>query len=204
MQVDLYDFDKTAVPFDSAMRYWGFCMLHCPWILILLPLQFIWGVMMGLRIISVETCKRWCFCYIVFINNEKIVKKYWDKYERSVYDWFLPSNRPRTSVLISASPDFLIDEIAQRLGVEYCICTRHNPKSGKMIGAVCRKAEKVRRFRDLLPDAEVVDVYSDNPVSDKYIFELGKRCLLARKGELVEFTLDNAPEDVVKKASLLP
>lgn len=133
-----------------------------------------------------------------------MVKKYWDKYQSSVFDWFLPSNRPRTSVLISASPDFLIEEIAQRLDVEYCICTRHNPKSGKMIGDVCRKAEKVRRFRELLPDVEVVDVYSDNPVSDRHMFELGKRCLLANKGNVEEFTLDNPPEDVVKKASLLP
>ena len=26
MQVDIYDFDKTVVPFDSALKYWGFCM----------------------------------------------------------------------------------------------------------------------------------------------------------------------------------
>ena len=24
MQVDIYDFDKTVVPFDSALKYWGF------------------------------------------------------------------------------------------------------------------------------------------------------------------------------------
>lgn len=31
MQVDIYDFDKTVVPFDSALKYWGFCMVHNPW-----------------------------------------------------------------------------------------------------------------------------------------------------------------------------
>ena len=28
MQVDIYDFDKTVVPFDSALKYWGFCMVQ--------------------------------------------------------------------------------------------------------------------------------------------------------------------------------
>lgn len=196
MKVDIYDFDKTVVPFDSALKYWGFCMLHCPWILILFPLQFIWGVLMLTRIISVETCKRWCFCFIKLIDNEKTVKRYWDKYEKAVFEWFKPENRPRTTVLISASPDFLIEEIANRLKVDYCICTKHNRKNGVMEGSVCRKEEKIRRFRAELPDAVVADVYSDNVRSDKYIFSLGERCFLAQNGRLKEFDysklIDNA------------
>ncbi|UKI48239.1 MAG: hypothetical protein L6V82_01925 [Clostridiales bacterium] len=81
MQVDIYDFDKTVVPFDSALKYWGFCMVHNPWIILLLPFQFIWGMMMLTHIISVRTCKKVAFLYIRLINNEKNVKKYWDKYE---------------------------------------------------------------------------------------------------------------------------
>ena len=106
MQVDIYDFDKTVVPFDSALKYWGFCMVHNPWIILLLPFQFIWGMMMLTHIISVRTCKKVAFLYIRLINNEKNVKKYWDKYEKYVYDWFKPENRKRTTVIISASPDF--------------------------------------------------------------------------------------------------
>lgn len=99
MQVDIYDFDKTVVPFDSALKYWGFCMVHNPWIILLLPFQFIWGMMMLTHIISVRTCKKVAFLYIRLINNEKNVKKYWDKYEKYVYDWFKPENRKRTTCL---------------------------------------------------------------------------------------------------------
>lgn len=74
MQVDIYDFDKTVVPFDSALKYWGFCMVHNPWIILLLPFQFIWGMMMLTHIISVRTCKKVAFLYIRLINNEKNVK----------------------------------------------------------------------------------------------------------------------------------
>lgn len=190
MQVDIYDFDKTVVPFDSALKYWGFCMVHNPWIILLLPFQFIWGMMMLTHIISVRTCKKVAFLYIRLINNEKNVKKYWDKYEKYVYDWFKPENRKRTTVLISASPDFLIEEIARRMNVDYVICTTHDRKHGIMRSEVCRHAEKVRRFREVLPDAEVMDVYSDSIKSDRYIFALGKHDFLVTKGKIEEFNLD--------------
>lgn len=41
MKIDVYDFDKTVVPYDSAMRYWHWCLLHRPYIIIILPFQII-------------------------------------------------------------------------------------------------------------------------------------------------------------------
>ena len=187
VEVDMYDFDKTAIPFDSQLRYWGYCMLHNPWIILMLPFQFIWGVMMGLKIISVKTCKKVAFWFAIFINNKRNVEKFWDKYEKQIYDWFRPENRNgRKTVLISASPDFLIEEIARRMGVDYCIATTCNKKTYTMIGEICRREEKVVRLKKQLPNIIVKDVYSDSIKSDKYIFNLGERCFLATKGELKE------------------
>ena len=187
VEVDMYDFDKTAIPFDSQLRYWGYCMLHNPWIILMLPFQFIWGVMMGLKIISVKTCKKVAFWFAIFINNKRNVEKFWDKYEKQIYDWFRPENRNgRKTVLISASPDFLIEEIARRMGVDYCIATTCNKKTYTMIGEICRREEKVVRLKKQLPNIVVKDVYSDSIKSDKYIFNLGERCFLATKGELKE------------------
>lgn len=198
MQVDLYDFDKTVVPFDSALKYWGFCMVHNPWILILLPFQFIWGMMMLTHIISVKTCKKVAFWYIMLIDNEKNVKKYWDKYEKYVFDAFKPENRARASVLISASPDFLIEEIAKRLKFDYVIATTHDRRTGTMKGEVCRHDEKIERLKRELPDIEVMDVYSDSVKSDRYIFELGKRDFLVTKGNIEEINL----KEKIKKSNI--
>ena len=199
VEVDMYDFDKTAIPFDSQLKYWGYCMLHNPWIILMLPLQFIWGVMMGLKIISVKTCKRVAFWFAIFINNKRNVEKFWDKYEKQIYDWFRPENRNgRKTVLISASPDFLIEEIARRMGVDYCIATTCNKKTYTMIGEICRREEKVVRLKKQLPNIIVKDVYSDSINSDKYIFNLGERCFLATQGELTEIEKPSLDE-VVKK-----
>jgi hypothetical protein len=200
VEVDMYDFDKTAIPFDSQLRYWGFCMLHNPWIILMLPFQFIWGVMMGMKIISVKTCKKVAFWFANFINNKRNVEKFWDKYEKQIYDWFRPENRNgRKTVLISASPDFLIEEIAKRMGVDYCIATTCS-KRYTMIGEICRREEKVVRLKKQLPNIIVKDVYSDSINSDKYIFNLGERCFLATKGELKE--IEKPSLDVVDKKDI--
>ena len=192
MQVDIYDFDKTAVPYDSALKYWNWCLLHRPYLIIIVPFQFVCGLLAFLRIIPIPVYKRVCFRFVRLLNTKKTVKQFWDKRQKDVYPFFLPENRnaDRKCVLISASPNFLIEEIAARLKVDYCISSPHDERSGRLLGNVCRRDEKVKRFRELLPDAEVCDVYSDSIKHDKYIFSLGKRRFLAKKGTLKEINCD--------------
>ena len=186
MQVDVYDFDKTIVPYDSAMKYWHWCLMHRPYLILILPFQIFVSLLALLRIISVPTYKKYCFRFVSLLNTKKTVAKFWDRHQKDVYPFFLPENRKsgRKCVVISASPAFLIDEIAKRLKVDYCIASLHDEKNGKILGKVCRREEKVARLNALLPDAEVFDVYSDSVEHDRYIFELGKTRYLANKGTL--------------------
>ena len=41
MEFDIYDFDKTLVPFDSGSLFIAYCTLHYPWIIITFPLMII-------------------------------------------------------------------------------------------------------------------------------------------------------------------
>ena len=123
-QVDIYDFDKTLVPFDSGS---------------MVPVQ-------------------------------RAAKGFWEKHLHQVYPWFTQKKRP--AVIISASPDFLLEELQRRLGLPYLLCTRHNPKTGRILGQNCRGEEKVRRFHRAFPGVQVVDVYSDSLGHDKPIFGL--------------------------------
>ena len=38
-EIDIYDFDKTIVPFDSGSLFWGYSILHYPWIILFIPFQ---------------------------------------------------------------------------------------------------------------------------------------------------------------------
>lgn len=175
MEIDIYDFDKTIVPFDSGSLFCLYCLAHYPWIVICLPLILIAGILMLLHLISFTAFKRTCFMFVPLVPLKRAVNGFWDKHEKQVHPWFY--NRKRQCVVISASPDFLLEEIAKRLGFDYLICTRHSRKTGIIIGENCRDAEKVRRFKEQFENVRVIDVYSDSLKHDKPIFSLaGGQC----------------------------
>ncbi len=162
MEMDIYDFDKTIVPFDSGSLFTLYCLLHYPWIIIYLP------------VIAAAA------------PLERAVKGFWNRHEKEVHKWFLKDKR--SYVVISASPDFLLKEIAERLGFDHLICTRHSRRSGMIIGENCRDSEKVRRFAEEFPNTRVMDVYSDSIHHDKHIFSLAEgQCYHIVKGVPIPF-----------------
>ena len=188
MEIDIYDFDKTIIPFDSGSRFVLYCMIHYPWCLLMLPIILMAVVLMVIKVISFTAFKSICFMIVRFIPKEKAVKKFWDKYEHEVHTWF--KKRPRYSVVISASPDFLLNDISARLGFDTLICTRHNPKNGAITGKNCRGEEKVRRLYEIFgkDSIKVIDVYSDSLYHDRPIFSLATgKCYNIVRGEKKEF-----------------
>ncbi len=195
-EIDIFDFDKTVIPFDSGSRFWLYCLAHNPWIIICLPYQLAVMLSFVLGIKDLTFAKGRFFCFIRFIDLEKNVRRFWDKYEKAVYAWFKPENRKRPAVVISASPDFLLEEICARLNVDKLICTVHNPKNGRIIGKNCKREEKVRRFYEEVGKCRVVNVSSDSLKSDKPIFSLGENCFhINKKGERTAFKYSDMYKD---------
>lgn len=187
-EIDIYDFDKTIVPFDSGTLFVLYCMLHYPWCIIIMPFILIAMILMFAKIISFTQFKRMCFMFFPLVPKKRAVKGFWDRHEHQVHEWF--KERERYSVIISASPDFLLEEIQKRLGFEKLICTRHSYKTGAIVGENCRGEEKVRRLYEEFDRDEirVVDVYSDSLTHDRYIFSLATgKCFNIVKSEKIEF-----------------
>ena len=196
MEIDIYDFDKTLVPFDSGSLFIGYCVLHYPWIIILIPAILIALLLTVFKIISFTSFKKMCFLFTPMIPLEKAVKKFWDRHEKQLFPWFF--ERKRTAVVISASPDFLLDEIAKRAGFDYLICTRHSEKTGAIVGENCRGEEKVRRlYEEFDRDSiKVMDVYSDSYRHDRYIFSLAtESCYHIEGGRRVKFSFAEKYKD---------
>ncbi|MBE6827973.1 MAG: hypothetical protein E7514_05085 [Ruminococcaceae bacterium] len=193
MKADIYDFDRTVIPFDSGSRFAIYCILRHPLLFLLLPYYFADALLLLFRIISLNSFKKHIFIFVRFINLEKNVKGFWDRYEKYVYPWARKESRERPAIVISASPDFLLEEIQKRLGFEYLICTRHDRKTGTLLYKNCRGEEKVRRFNELFTDEkpEIECVYSDSIKNDRPIFSLGKHCFHVHSdGSKEEFVFD--------------
>ena len=188
MDVDIYDFDQTIFPYDSGTLFFVYSMIHYPWCIILLPIIGFSFLLMLVGIIHFTQFKKICYTYVPFINKEKAVKKFWDRYEKLIQPWF--KERKRYAIVISASPDFLLKELDRRIGFDTLISTRHSEKTGIIVGQNCRGEEKVRRLYEVFDkdDINVVDVYSDSLKYDKYIFSLANgKCYHIVKGERKEF-----------------
>ena len=110
MEFDIYDFDKTLVPFDSGSLFIAYCTLHYPWIIITFPLMIIAALLMALGIIRFTQFKKICFIFLPLIPLQKAVCGFWNRHEKQLYQWFF--ERKRKGIVISASPDFLLAEIS--------------------------------------------------------------------------------------------
>ncbi len=196
MDVDIYDFDQTIFPYDSGTLFFVYSMIHYPWCIVLLPIIGFSFLLMLVGIIHFTQFKRICYTYIPFIPKKKAVVKFWNRYEKLIQPWF--KERKRYTIVISASPDFLLEEIDRRLGFDTLISTRHNKKTGIIEGKNCRGEEKVRRLYEVFKEDEinVVDVYSDSLKHDKYIFSLANgKCYHIVKGKRIEFKYSEMYKD---------
>ncbi|MCC8023685.1 MAG: hypothetical protein LIO46_07950, partial [Clostridiales bacterium] len=82
MSVDLYDFDKTVYPRDSASAFWLFCLARCPWTLLYLQVQFLLLILWGVRLLDTGRFKSLFFGFVALIPTARMVKRFWDRHER--------------------------------------------------------------------------------------------------------------------------
>lgn len=174
MKIDLYDFDKTVYPTDSTMAFWLFCVVHYPWVLLYFPVQMILFLLWGLGLLHTGSFKSLFLRFVALIPTQRAVRRFWDKNEHKIYPWFQKPERSRFTVVISASPDYLLEDICRRLEVERLICTKGDKRTGKLLSANCKGEEKVRRLNQEMANFAVDTVYSDSLKSDGPIFALGE------------------------------
>lgn len=184
-ELDIYDFDKTMLPFDCGSKFCLYCVKHYLKNFYYVPKVAAAGIKLLFNR-SLLDFKNTAFSFVNQIPLEEAVKGFWDENEKYIYDWAKKENRARYSVIISASPDFLIKEIAKRIEIDDYISTRHD-KNGKIIGNNCHDKEKVRLFKEKYPNAKVINVYSDSIKNDKYIFSLGENCFHVKNNKANKF-----------------
>lgn len=94
MKFDLYDFDKTVFPVDSESVFYLFCLVRRPWLIVILPYQLVCLACFFLKI-GGDRMKGRFFCFLRFVNTEKMVKKFWEKNEKRIYPF--SARKPTTS-----------------------------------------------------------------------------------------------------------
>ena len=160
--MNAYDFDKTVFYPDSSYWFTRFCLNRHPLLYLLwLPEMAVIGLMYLFRLVSKERFKEAIFSYLHLLKDvDWELTLFWKNNEKRMSAWYIKQKKP-DDVIISASPEFLLRPIADKLGVEL-IASGMDMHSGKAIGLTCWGREKVRRFYQAHPDGVVEKFYSDS------------------------------------------
>jgi hypothetical protein len=181
MKVNVYDFDKTILPYDSSLAFFRFCARRYPRaVLRALP-----GVLKlplyPVGLVSKTALKESWYGYLTMIPDvDRELGLFWAENYGNINAWYLMRRRP-DDIVISASPEFLLRIPAERLGVRL-IASRVSRYTGLYEGSNNDGEEKVRRLMAEYPDIEIGDFFSDS-VNDTPLARLAERAYLVDGGD---------------------
>lgn len=180
-EVNVYDFDNTIFKGDSTVRFLMFLIgKHPP----LARYGFVWlyaAVRYKLGIMDKTEMKQRIYSIFASVPDvEKLVAEFWMKNSGRIKDFYYDRHRG-DDIVISASPEFLLKGICAELGIGLLIASRVDPETGRYIGKNCHGQEKVTRLRELEPEIEIGEFFSDSH-SDDPLAELAREAFLV-KGE---------------------
>ncbi len=180
--MNVYDFDKTIYRGDSTMRFIFFLLARQPRLLKYVPafsvnaLLFITG-----KRKKQDFKERMFRAFFGHAENiDLMLAAFWKKNVSRVFDWYSAMQR-EDDVIISASPVEIVRPCCEMLGIKYIMGSPVDMKTGIYSGPNCHGEEKVRRFREAFPGAEIENFYSDSH-SDDPMARIAKKSWMV-KGE---------------------
>lgn len=186
MKLIAYDFDGTIYDGDSSIDFYIFCLVRRPYIIILWPLQALFALLYILNFIDKTKMKRVFFLYLRIIGKkEELLKKFWDKNYKNIKEWYLEKKHD-TDIIISASPEFLLELPCKKLKVKDLIASEVDINTGKFLSKNCHGTQKVYRIKNKYPKAIVEEMYTDSKV-DKPMIDYAKKGFMVKKNKIYNF-----------------
>ncbi len=160
--MNTYDFDKTIFYPDSSYSFVRWSLKRRPSLyLFWIPAAAVAGIGYLVGLSSKENLKEKVFGFLPRIKDvDSEVEQFWKEHEHKLSDWYLKQKKD-DDLIISASPEFLLKPITDKLGVRL-LGTKMDKRNGKINGLNCSGKEKVRRFREEYPDCHTEEFYSDS------------------------------------------
>ena len=162
--MNVYDFDNTVFYGDSTFRFYRYCLLRHPSMLLRLPVLAFDALFLLKK--DKQRFKQRAFGFLKRLKDpEGTVTRFWDKNIRRVKPFYLQKMRD-DDVIISASPEFLIVPAVKRLGNATVMASPIDIHTAVYSGPNCHGEEKVRRYRQKYGEAPIDEFYSDSHSDD--------------------------------------
>ena len=182
MIMNVYDFDGTIYNGDSTRDFFFYLLSIDKKVASVLPSFGLAAIKYKLGIINKTKMKETFYRFLKLFNDgeiDKFVTRFWNENIKKIYSWYYDKHKD-SDVIISASPDFILEPICKKLNVKL-ICSKVNIKNGDYIGLNCHGEEKVKRFREVYGDTCIDEFYSDSKI-DLPLASLAKEAFLVKRG----------------------
>ena len=183
--MNIYDFDKTIYDGDSTAAFVKYCAARSLGAYRAV-LPALWAFF--LYVIGIYTKTRFkerMYGFLRYIRDiDKMVSDFWDTHEGNIFPYYTARKR-EDDIIISASPEFLLAPICQRLGVRL-IASRVDKHTGKYTGENCWGEEKVKRLIAEYGITHCDEFFSDSK-SDQPLASIADRAYIVRGGELTDW-----------------
>ena len=162
MKLILYDFDKTIYDGDSSFDFFIFCLRKKPIIVLYIPIMIFSIVLYKIKIINKTKMKEKLFLFLKKINNvDYVVRQFWTINNKKIKGFYNLKDH-KNDIIISASPEFLLNPVAKKFMVKDLICTKMSKYNGKIKGKNCWGEEKLERFLKKYNVNDIYEMYSDS------------------------------------------
>ncbi|MCR5207359.1 MAG: haloacid dehalogenase-like hydrolase [Eubacterium sp.] len=186
--MNAFDFDNTIYKGESTLDLFFFYIVKKPWLVKFLPTvlkafaRYKKGGVTIPEIIEryVPLVEKDIFRVVDFEND---AVEFWDKHIKKIKPLY-DELRSDDDLIITASPDFTIDEVCKRLGIKRALTSRVNKESGK-IEFVNIRENKIKAFREEYGAAEIENFYTDSPVNDAPLIELAKHAYQVKGNKII-------------------
>lgn len=184
--MNVYDWDNTIYRQDSTANFILWLYVHRPLTLLSLPRTVICGIAYGLRLMPKLKFKENLYHMFVFVKDiDQATDEFVVSHMNHVKNFYI-KNQKEDDVVISASPEFTIQRFCKKLGIQHVMASVVDPKTGKYTGINCHGEEKVRRLKELYPDVQIDEFYSDS-LTDAPLAKLAKKAYLVKGDQILDW-----------------
>ncbi len=182
--MNIYDFDGTLYGGDSTADFLIYSIKKHPSLVRFLPGVAVAFSKYALGRMEKTKAKERLYRIFTGYDAPALLEEFWDCHQHKVFSWYPGGQQEETDIVISASPEFLLKPICQRLGIQYLIASRVDSRTGAYTGENCWGPEKVIRLKDELGYTHCDNFYSDSH-SDQPLADIADRAFLVGKGGVI-------------------
>ncbi|MBR3630414.1 MAG: haloacid dehalogenase-like hydrolase [Oscillospiraceae bacterium] len=184
--MNVYDFDNTLYKGESTVDFAFFMMRRNPEIYAWIPTIFWYLLMYRLCLVTKERMERVLNDFLKVLIRDSydltaMVRAFWRENSHRLNRRLIRKIRP-CDVILTASPDFMMNVIGKHLGTEHILCSEVDIPT-KTIRYLNFGTNKVKRFRAQYPATEIERFFTDS-YNDRAMMTLARRVYLVSGGRI--------------------